>query len=230
MPDVPEADLTRWAELDSSEKKYRLRDMPNIEAAAQAWNEWYESGEREHSMIDSSTRGDHAAFNAGWSAAHGPVALAYRDKCTEVERQRAELVESGERWADKASELADAAGCIQDVIDHATPLGHDGDGFVAVGYGVSVGAIHRAIGWLQGAYVRSGVDAIVSAGDSAGLAPRLADALADARVQRDRADDYGARIDATVEVARSMAQDVNVLPLFRALGVIASTEGNGSHG
>lgn len=55
------------------------------------------------------------------------------------------------RWADKASELTDAAGIIQDLAQHATPIAHDADGFVSVGYTVTVGAVHRAYAWLQGA-------------------------------------------------------------------------------
>ena len=55
------------------------------------------------------------------------------------------------RWADKASELADAVGVIHDLAQHAYPIAHDAEGFVAVGYTVTVGAIHRAYGWLQGA-------------------------------------------------------------------------------
>ena len=55
------------------------------------------------------------------------------------------------RWADTASRLTDAVGIIHDLAQHATPIGHDGDGFVAVGYTVTVGAVHRAYAWLQGA-------------------------------------------------------------------------------
>src|SRR5207249_78282 len=71
---------------------------------------------------------------------------------TERERLTAELVEAGQRWAYKADELGDAVGCIQDITEHANPIGHDADGYVAVGYTVTVGAVHRAIAWLQGAY------------------------------------------------------------------------------
>lgn len=53
------------------------------------------------------------------------------------------------RWADKASELADAVAIIHDLAQHATPIAHDSDGFVAGGYTVTVGAIHRAYAWLQ---------------------------------------------------------------------------------
>jgi len=45
--------------------------------------------------------------------------------CAEVERLRA---------------------AILDIDAHATPLGEDDDGFVAGGYVVSVGALHRALG------------------------------------------------------------------------------------
>ena len=55
------------------------------------------------------------------------------------------------RWADTASELADAIGVIHDLAQHATPIAHDADGFVAAGYTVTVGAVHRAYAWLQGA-------------------------------------------------------------------------------
>jgi len=40
---------------------------------------------------------------------------------------------------------------ILDIDAHATPLGHDEDGFVTGGYLVSVGAMHRALGVAQGA-------------------------------------------------------------------------------
>jgi hypothetical protein len=35
---------------------------------------------------------------------------------------------------------------ILDIDAHATPLGEDDDGFVSIGYAVSVGSIHRALG------------------------------------------------------------------------------------
>jgi hypothetical protein len=53
------------------------------------------------------------------------------------------------RWARKASELADAVGIIHDLAQHATPIALDADGFVAAGYTVTVGAVHRAYAWLQ---------------------------------------------------------------------------------
>ena len=56
-----------------------------------------------------------------------------------------------ERWADTASRLSDSVGVIHDLAQHATPIARDGDGFVAVGYTVTVGAVHRAYAWLQGA-------------------------------------------------------------------------------
>ena len=40
---------------------------------------------------------------------------------------------------------------IRDIIYHASPIAEDDDGFVAVGYTVTIGAIHRAIAALQGA-------------------------------------------------------------------------------
>ena len=55
------------------------------------------------------------------------------------------------RWADTASQLTDAVGVIHDLAQHATPIAHDTDGFVATGYTITVGAVHRAYGWLQGA-------------------------------------------------------------------------------
>lgn len=54
------------------------------------------------------------------------------------------------RWAATASALTDAAGVIQDITEHATPIAHDDAGFVAVGYTVTVGAVHRALSWLAG--------------------------------------------------------------------------------
>jgi hypothetical protein len=56
-----------------------------------------------------------------------------------------------ERWADTASRLTDAVGVIQDLAQHANPIARDEDGFVAVGYTVTLGAVHRAYSWLQGA-------------------------------------------------------------------------------
>ena len=46
------------------------------------------------------------------------------------------------RWAATASALTDAAGVIQDITEHATAVAHDDAGFVAVGYTVTVGAVH----------------------------------------------------------------------------------------
>jgi hypothetical protein len=56
-----------------------------------------------------------------------------------------------ERWADTASRLTDAVGVIHDLAQHANPIARDQDGFVATGYTVTVGAVHRAYAWLQGA-------------------------------------------------------------------------------
>ena len=42
---------------------------------------------------------------------------------------------------------------ILDIDAHATPLGEDDDGFVAVGYAVSVGALHRALGLVVGSSI-----------------------------------------------------------------------------
>lgn len=56
-----------------------------------------------------------------------------------------------ERWAETASRLVDAVGVIHDLTQHASPVAHDQDGHVAAGYTVTVGAVHRAYAWLQGA-------------------------------------------------------------------------------
>lgn len=40
---------------------------------------------------------------------------------------------------------------VEDITEHATPIAEDDDGFVSVGYTVTVGAIHRALAALQGA-------------------------------------------------------------------------------
>ena len=56
-----------------------------------------------------------------------------------------------ERWADTASRLTDAVGVIHDLAQHANPVARDDDGFVATGYTVTVGSVHRAYAWLQGA-------------------------------------------------------------------------------
>lgn len=50
----------------------------------------------------------------------------------------------------RSTQLDRARFVIQDIIDHATPLGEDEDGFVTTGYLVSVGSIHRALGFLRG--------------------------------------------------------------------------------
>lgn len=42
--------------------------------------------------------------------------------------------------------LAKFRAAILDIDAHATPLGEDDDGFVAIGYAVSVGSLHRALG------------------------------------------------------------------------------------
>lgn len=39
---------------------------------------------------------------------------------------------------------------IEDIRDHATPLGEDADGFVTGGYLITVGSLHRALGLLAG--------------------------------------------------------------------------------
>ena len=39
---------------------------------------------------------------------------------------------------------------ILDIDAHATPLGEDTDGFVATGYLISVGCLHRALGVVNG--------------------------------------------------------------------------------
>jgi len=51
-------------------------------------------------------------------------------------------------WRVQAERDALAA-AIKDIDDHATPLGEDEDGFVATGYLVSVGSMHRAINALH---------------------------------------------------------------------------------
>lgn len=64
-----------------------------------------------------------------------PTAIAL---VTEVQELRASL-------ASIHADIAAAHAAILDIDAHATPLGYDSDGFVAVGYVVSVGAIHRAL-------------------------------------------------------------------------------------
>ena len=56
-----------------------------------------------------------------------------------------------ERWVDTAVKLGDAVGIIHDLAQHANPIAHDEDGHVATGYTVTIGAVHRAYAWLQGA-------------------------------------------------------------------------------
>lgn len=53
------------------------------------------------------------------------------------------------RWANSAAALSEAVGIIQDLTGHANPIAQDEDGFVAVGYTLTVGAVHRALVWLQ---------------------------------------------------------------------------------
>ena len=69
----------------------------------------------------------------------------------EPEDAEADVTYWRERWAETADRLGDAAGVIQDLVQHATPIAHDQDGFVATGYTVTIGAVHRAYAWLQGA-------------------------------------------------------------------------------
>ncbi len=71
----------------------------------------------------------------------------------EVERLRAALTEEQEvnaSWATRyrvvLAQREEARAAIEDIDAHATPLGEDDDGFVAVGYAVSVGSLHRALG------------------------------------------------------------------------------------
>lgn len=51
---------------------------------------------------------------------------------------------------------------IADLVEHANPIGQDADGFVATGYTVTVGAVHRAKGWLQGALPNALIDKVIS--------------------------------------------------------------------
>lgn len=60
----------------------------------------------------------------------------YHDGWTDAYNEAAELDAENERLR-----LA-----ILDIDAHATPLGEDDDGFVSVGYAISVGCLHRALG------------------------------------------------------------------------------------
>lgn len=55
--------------------------------------------------------------------------------------------------ADLEDEVDRLRAVVEDITAHATPIAEDDDGFVAVGYTVTIGAIHRALAALQGAAV-----------------------------------------------------------------------------
>lgn len=50
-----------------------------------------------------------------------------------------------------AERIAALEAAIADIEGHATPIAQDTDGFNSVGYTVSIGSLHRALGVLVGA-------------------------------------------------------------------------------
>lgn len=75
----------------------------------------------------------------------------------EVERLRAEIAELSVKVDQSKAAIKHNRGlasrlreAVWDIDAHSTPLGSDEDGFVAGGYVVSVGAVHRALGIAGG--------------------------------------------------------------------------------
>jgi hypothetical protein len=70
---------------------------------------------------------------------------------SELERERASRAVIDGAYRDVLAERDRLRAVVADITAHATPIGEDDDGFVAVGYTVTVGAIHRALAAVQGA-------------------------------------------------------------------------------
>ena len=69
--------------------------------------------------------------------------LTYEELEEERDRLALELYEANQK-------IERLRGHILDIDAHATPLGSDDDGFVATGYAISVGCLHRALGAING--------------------------------------------------------------------------------
>jgi hypothetical protein len=74
-------------------------------------------------------------------------AALWRDQAIEWQLRATAL---GEQLALARTERDRLRVIAKDITDHAAPIAEDDDGFVAVGYTVSIGAIHRALAALQG--------------------------------------------------------------------------------
>lgn len=118
-----------WNDPESSGYQLSPR-LVNWELAAETWRRRYQ------------------ALVAGYAAAK-----AGNSEPTGGEPENAEHAVAywSGRWAEAANRCADAVGIIHDLCQHANPIAVDDDGFVAAGYTVTVGAVHRAFAWLQGA-------------------------------------------------------------------------------
>lgn len=102
-------------------------------------------------------RGDgyHVCFRAPGHAGYHVCTCGREWSRTDLPTEHVQLLEAlrvahavGDWCAAERDRLHDI---VQDIVDHANPIAEDDDGFVAVGYTVTVGAIHRAIAALQGA-------------------------------------------------------------------------------
>lgn len=58
-------------------------------------------------------------------------------------------VDAQERATDILNDRARLRAVVKDITAHATPIAEDDDGFVAVGYTITIGAVHRALAALS---------------------------------------------------------------------------------
>jgi len=68
----------------------------------------------------------------------------------EVDQADARIAELERELLASRGRIHDLKAAIRSIEAHATPLGADADGFVATGYLVSVGSLHRALGIVNG--------------------------------------------------------------------------------
>jgi hypothetical protein len=78
------------------------------------------------------------------------------DRSTEIIRLEQQRAVIDKALRDAVAERDRLRAVVEDIIKHATPIAEDDDGFVAVGYTVTVGAVHRAIAAIQGAETTNG--------------------------------------------------------------------------
>jgi hypothetical protein len=117
---------------------------------------------------------------------------------------------------------------IEDIDAHATPLGEDEDGFVATGYLVAVGSLHRALGKIGHSAVKCNAEAERDAalGDVAELVGALRWALVyigDAVVGTSSDADFDAEQDAVnllERVTAAQREEGETRPWERARGVL----------